>query len=1019
MEILKDDEIFSIIDTHYSLIQENNSECECLIKLSNSSEWTENEFANFINVMKTEKYEENVEKQKLQVITEDVLLEISDSSNILKYSHNPTYINHKDKSVSWYKYKVLAKHKYGELFNSNLQFKTVAKKSIGKENIPDNWNDIRKFFKINKRVIYTDKKTNMRFIVGICKCNKYEIEETDERDIYYNLANSKIIKSSQKYEFFLDITNAPKDIILEGLIKMEQALFLSPYIISKKQQQDVIANYSALVSKDIATRYYNYNNRDKKPDTTKPVLLTPKPVTLEKINILEPDEYTGISILSEYTVTEKADGERLLMFIDNVGNVYLIDNTYKVIDTGLRSAKELYNSLIDGEYISCEKRLDKSNVGLFAAFDMYYYGGKKITSLPLIEDDAKEDSRYKYLMNSRKYIKSRDEGGSIDYIVKEHLYTNSILKDCDNILKNGSKYPYSIDGLIFTPAKLALYSYYSNKPVEITERVKWDRVFKWKPPEQNSIDFFAKFGKPITIEGEKYREMFLYVGYNAKHYDKYNINNALRELYDAEYKKLNREQGGKYSLKLFKPNNYYEEGIEKSYIKLNGRDEARCESGELIDGDKIIEYRYLLDENIKPSMRWIPMRLREDKMRIYNTGEISKTANDYSVAMNIWSSIHNPVTESIIRGKVPILKMDTANELLQSDDIYYSRKINRDGLLSVNMQQFHNICIKNMLYSKQKYKGSLLELACGEGGDMNRWINNDYRFVLGIDYVKYGIYNTDSGAYSRLIGKKEEYNNKGGGGGGGKYKRFPAQFPDIVYAAGDCSKSIINGECSLSIDDEESANIIQLVLNKRAGNIPAHYKNIAGRGAIGFDVCSCMFAIHYFFENEEKINTFLNNVSSMLKVGGTFICTFMDGKSVIYAINANGGDMVEGRKKLNKRVEDKGVPLWAIIRRYDADGGDSGKRDFNNKVDVYIEATKKFIPEFIVDFDVLIRKCKEYNIELVESELFSQTFNKIKARYNDPNVRKNNIYNIISDLDKEEELKQFSFFNRWCIFKKV
>ncbi len=1013
MEILKDDEIFSIIDTHYSLIQENNS--ECLIKLSNSSEWGENEFSNFINVMKTEKYEENIEKQTLQVVSEDIILEISDSSNILKYSHNPNYINYKDKSVSLYKYKVLAKHKYDQLFNSNLQFKTVAKKLVGKENIPDNWNDIRKFFKINKRIVYNDKKTNMRFIVNICKCNKYDIEDADDRDLYYKLANTKIIKSSQKYEYFLDITNASKDIILEGLIKMEQALFLSPYIISKKQQQDVIANYSDLVSKDIVS-HYNYNNREKKPnDKTKPVLLTPKPVTLEKLNILEPNEYTGISILSEYTVTEKADGERLLMFIDNAGAVYLIDNTYKVIDTGLRSTKELYNSLIDGEYISCEKRLDKSNVGLYAAFDMYYCGGKKITSLPLIEDDVKEESRYKYLVNSRKYIKSRDEGNSVDYIVKEHLYSDSILKDCDNILKNGSKYPYSIDGLIFTPAKLALYSYYSNKPVEITERVKWDRVFKWKPPEQNSIDFFAKFGKVITMDGEKYREMFLHVGYNSKQYDKYTINNAMRELYDAEYKKLNKEQFGKYTLKLFKPNNYYKEGIEKSYVKLNARDEARCESGELIDGDKIIEYRYLLDENIKPSMRWIPMRLREDKMRIYNTGEISKTANDYSVAMNIWGSIHNPVTESIIRGKAPILKVDADNELLQSDDVYYSRKINRDGLLSVNMQQFHNICIKNMLYSKQKYKGSLLELACGEGGDMNRWINNDYRFVLGIDYVKHGIYNTDSGAYSRLIGKKNEYNNKGGGGGGNKYKKFPLQFPDIVYAAGDCSKPIMNGECSLSIDDEESANIIQLVLNKRGGNIPAYYKNIAGRGANGFDVCSCMFAIHYFFENEEKINTFLNNVSYMLKVGGTFICTFMDGKSVVSAINANGGDMVEGRKKLNKRVEDKGVPLWAIIRRYES----SEEKDFNKKVDVYIEATKKFIPEFIVDFDVLIRKCKEYNIELVESELFSQTFNKIKAKYMDPNVKKNNIYNIISDLDKEAELKQFSFFNRWCIFKKV
>lgn len=70
-----------------------------------------------------------------------------------------------------------------------------------------------------------------------------------------------------------------------------------------------------------------------------------------------------------------------------------------------------------------------------------------------------------------------------------------------------------------------------------------------------------------------------------------------------------------------------------------------------------------------------------------------------------------------------------------------------------------------MLYAERKNKGYLLELACGEGGDMNRWVNNDYKFVLGIDYVKYGIYNTESGAYSRLINKRVEYFNN-------KYKSF-------------------------------------------------------------------------------------------------------------------------------------------------------------------------------------------------------------------------------------------------------
>ena len=122
--------------------------------------------------------------------------------------------------------------------------------------------------------------------------------------------------------------------------------------------------------------------------------------------------------------------------------------------------------------------------------------------------------------------------------------------------------------------------------------------------------------------------------------------------------------------------------------------------------------------------------------------------------------------------------------------------------------------------------------------------------------------------------------------------------------------------------------------------------------------------------------------------------------------------MVEGRKVLGKG---KGIPLWSIIRRYDIDND----IEYNKKVDVLIEATKKFIPEFIVNFDVLVKKCKEYNLELQESELFSQHFNRIKSEIPVDDSDKSNLHKIIMKLDEDEELKTFSFFNRWCIFKKI
>jgi len=571
--------------------------------------------------------------------------------------------------------------------------------------------------------------------------------------------------------------------------------------------------------------------------------------------------------------------------------------------------------------------------------------------------------------------------------------------------------PYDIDGLIFTPAKLALYSYYTNKAMPITDNVKWDRVFKWKPPEQNTIDFLAKQARTTTIDGIKYKEFLLYVGYNASQWEQYTIDEALKIAYNKEYRLMVQDKKKTYIPKLFQPNIYYEKGIEKLLVKVDTNGKVRCDNGDIIDGDVIIECIYNMDSKIPANMRWRPMRLREDKIRIYKMGELSKTANDMSVAINIWRSIHNPVTESIIRGNKPIINMDIndseSERLLESDDIYYSRNIPRDAMFSYNMLQFHNLGIKRMLYSKPTNKGNLVELACGEGGDMPRWIDNGYKFILGIDLVKNNIYGPRTGAYSRMLENRKRYFRN-------LNVKDKIAFPNMVFVAGDCGKNIMDGECSLSIDDQESFNVLQNVLNKKRNDMQKHYSNIIGQGANGFNVCSCMFSIHYFFKSEETLDTYLMNVSSLLRTNGTFFCTFMDGKRIEDEINSNGGDMIEGVKNTEIDIKNR-VPIWAIIRRFNKDTKDK----YNKKIDVFIESTSKFIPEYLVSYEELVEKCKTFNLELVESELFSEYFNKIKSAIPDDDAEKENIHKIVMELDKDLVQKKFSFFNRWCIFKKV
>jgi hypothetical protein len=72
-----------------------------------------------------------------------------------------------------------------------------------------------------------------------------------------------------------------------------------------------------------------------------------------------------------------------------------------------------------------------------------------------------------------------------------------------------------------------------------------------------------------------------------------------------------------------------------------------------------------------------------------------------------------------------------------------------------------------------------------------------------------------------------------------------------------------------------------------------------------------------------------------------------------------------------------------------------------------------------VSYELLVEKCKDYNLEIVESELFSEYFNKLKNEIPDDDNDKESMDKIIMELDKDDVQKKFSFFNRWCIFKKI
>ncbi len=976
MEIDKQSNFISTLNSYLDTF---NIEDEFIINFHNRDfNWTENDFNNFINVMRSNNYTEIIEKEILDCINDDIILSIEGLPNIIKYCMN----NYIDVRYSkWNKRKLLQQDTINDTLDVNL---TISKYSNNNINNIENFDNFTKKFNIRKYFKYSSK--DIDYIAVIYKTNDEE---------FYSLKQSGILKENQQFTFNIIIKNKISvEDLLSAIVKVIQSFSLSSILLTKQQQQQILNEYYSLIKNDVEISPYNKKNNEIP-------LITPKPITLERKNMIDPKEYGAISILSEYTVTEKADGERILMYVNSVGNVYLINNIYKVEDTGLKVSEAGYNSLIDGEYILCNKRIDNIYKNLYAAFDIYYINGKSVTSLPLID---KEKSRYNYLKSFEKII---TDSTTTQFVVKEHIYTDNILRDCKNILTSVKSFPYEVDGLIFTPSKLPLYSYYANSPVKITDNVKWDRVFKWKPEEQNTIDFLIKINRSIIKDGIKYKEVKLYVGYNASQWEDIDITKGLKLRYDKEFYNENKKTQFSYNAVLFKPTIYYTTGVDTVYIKENSKGESRCINGDKIDGDCIVEFKYINDPSLYISNRWVALRVREDKTRIYKKGTLSKTANELGVALNIWRSIHTPVTMAMIMGNEPVypkeLEDDMNDRILESDDIYYSRNIPRDNLLSVSMLNFHNQGIKKALYDRSSKKNSLLELCCGEAGDLNRWLESGYSFILGIDLVKSNIYNPRSGSYSRMLKKRAQYLRN--------YDK-KVHFPDIAFAVGDCSKPIKTGECASVLNDKDSEKLLKIVMN-RQNTYENHTKYITGKGADGFDVISCMFAIHYFFESEEKLDGFFQNVASNLKKNGIFFCTFMNGEKVQKQIEENNGDFIEGRKLLNEY--NNGLPVWAIIRRYNKDNTSL----YGKKIDVYIENTQKLIPEYLVSYKLLNEKAKQFGLVIEESEMFEETFNKLKNNISENVENMTHLDQDILNLDKDDILKKFSFLNQFIILKKL
>lgn len=890
-----------------------------------------------------------------------------------------------------------------------------------------------------------------------------EAGEFDEEIKLQENVNAYKMKNAEKIEIN-DIASGMSDLFIKNIADLLKLKQNTNTLIRKNIQDDIINEYRILTSQEDneylkkKKQYLKSEERKKNTDNIKRLkreinrlkvsttnFMGPNPVSMSLDNLDPKNKY---SIVEKYVVTEKADGIRCQLFIGKDRYGYLITQKMKIIPTNIRFLDVPGTWLFDGEYIT--KNKENEDINLFMIFDIYYAGDGHSKypgdahNYPWIGKNKEDTCRYNILLDFKKSVDAVYEENSIRFDYKNYLegpkklqqskkdpnkYSNisGIFKQSNKILELSKKggFEYDIDGLIFMPMYQSVRGSDENPYGYING--EWSINYKWKPPEENTIDFRIRTVKEeikgvqkdkiisSKVNGKTIicKQVHLYVGYNVRS-DK-DKDFTIDILLNQRSKSLNEI--------LFNPEKENKTLYVCNIPLKNGKMLCEKDKSEILNGN-LVEMRY---NPTSDEMRWTPLRVRTDKM-----GSDGGRAQFFIIANKIWKTIVNPVTNNIIKGLEdydPVINKD------KLDDYSYYIGADMESKQDESLRKLHNY-IKSKLISAicsiGSEKISIMDTSIGRGGDLKKYLysKNPIEFLLALDI-------------SPDIKKATHI-----------YHMEGQNKPRTLFIQYDTSESISNGSGFKGTDSEIARNkqLINIVYDKRQkidkeyNEIEKQYRGIAKRG---FNIISSQFSFHYYFKDELTLRGYLKNLSDNCIRGGYFIGTCYDGKKVFDELQY----WKTGEKNKIEMNDSFGNKVYSIEKQYEIDNFDYKKDNkgnmFGQVINVYMSSIGKEFPEYLVNFDMLEDIMKEYRFKLHLPNLrginsgifdsqkysikkglgsFSQIINNLnKLSEKDILIKKNRSNNLIKgpfykalEINNQENelLKILSGFNNWFIFQK-
>lgn len=561
---------------------------------------------------------------------------------------------------------------------------------------------------------------------------RYDFTATIEREFDNIKEAGKLLKEvidtgkCDRYEIEVEFIGGKR--ILESLTK--QIKVLAELVCVRTQKDKIYTEIYNLISGK------NFELKSRAPESIDMTRdLINKPITLQLSDL-------GKLEVNRFSVTEKADGVRHLMYCDVNGNIWLINSLNEV--KSFKNKTKMTNWLIDGELVE--------EIGLFAAFDCLIFDGK----------DISHENLKKRLNSVEKIIKAL----KLNTVLLKKFYFDDLFKSAGKILD--SKFPYKIDGLIFTPVDAP----YKNKT-----------TFKWKWPEMTTTDFLIRQHRTYADStGRRLVEFHLYVAITRGLFKSFGL--RFEEDYGILFPQIDRNTN--YMPVLFQPQElpdaYKAIWSQKTVDKYH------------IEDNTIVELAFNPEAD-GPRKRWKFVRTREDKTAEYKKYE-SNYGNAWTTAMSNLQAVLKPVTEEIIRGivKPPFFVSEGKESNI------------------VPMRKFHNF-IKSHMYRQYAYKANwLLEVAAGRFADLNRWIKNDIKNVVAFDIDEEAL--KEGLERLKMRKEKEKIKVKVYSGLGNATENWDKMFKDIGVGKGQ-RFDVISAQFAIHFMLESESTFEQFVKNVR------------------------------------------------------------------------------------------------------------------------------------------------------------------------------------------------------------